>query len=454
MSTALAAWPDDPAVNVPICTADGIQEQPRITTDGASGAIIAWQDISSASSDIYVSRIDARGTVHWTKDGVAVCLEKDNQWYPDLVYDNAGGAIIAWWDERTGEMDIYAQRVNSDGELQWQSGGIPICKAPSLQIEFNITPDGEGGAILTWHDYRKRTGIPEIYAQRVNRQGKTLWQDDGVLVADGRSYQKYPDIVGDGAGGAIIAWQNWGDGKGDIRAQHLDGAGHILWQTEGVPVCTKPERQWHPAIVTDDGGAIIVWMDHRNERESEVITRADYLTGAGWDIYAQRVDAQGKMQWQEGGVPICTALGDQYDYSVVSDGANGAFIAWYDQRNGNWDIYAQRVNALGNVMWIKNGLAVCTEPEDQYNPDTASDGAGGVIISWWDKRNTYSDIYAQRISADGKFLWVDGGAGICLAKGSQQDPRLVNSGVGSAIITWWDRRKSDPDIYAQRVISE
>ena len=40
--SAFGAWTDDPTVNVPICTADGIQEHPRITTDGA---IIVWQDM-------------------------------------------------------------------------------------------------------------------------------------------------------------------------------------------------------------------------------------------------------------------------------------------------------------------------------------------------------------------------------------------------------------------------
>ncbi len=56
------AWPDDPEINVPICTAEGTQEHPRIATDGASGAIIVWQDMSSPSSDIYAQRVDARAT--------------------------------------------------------------------------------------------------------------------------------------------------------------------------------------------------------------------------------------------------------------------------------------------------------------------------------------------------------------------------------------------------------
>jgi hypothetical protein len=93
-------------------------------------------------------------------------------------------------------------------------------------------------------------------------------------------------------------------------------------------------------------------------------------------------------------------------------------------------------------------------PGDQYNPGMVSDGAGGVIITWWDRRDLDGDIYAQRIDPDGNFLWAESGAVISAAKGNQQDPQPVNSGVGSAIIAWWDMRRVDADIYAQRVISE
>ena len=454
---ASGAWPDDPETNVPICKAQGTQEHPRIVSDGASGAIIVWQDISSSSSDIYTQRVDARGVVRWTEDGVAICLEKGDQWHPNLVYDGAGGAIIAWWDKRIGhgEMDIYAQRVNGEGELQWQPGGVPICTVPKFQQELDIIADGEGGAIIAWHDYRAESNAPYIYAQRINANGETLWEHDGVLVAGQVGYQKYPNLVSDGAGGAIIAWQDWRDGKGDIYIQRVNADGQLPWQEYGVPVCMMPERQWHPKIIPDGkGGAIMVWMDHRNDEESEVISRADDHSRAGWDLYSQHVDAQGNMQWQMNGMPICLALGDQYNHSIIGDGAGGAFITWHDQRSGDWDIYAQKLDASGNVQWTKDGLPVCTEPRDQYNPNMVSDGAGGVIITWWDKREIYGDIYAQRIDADGDFLWVEGGAAICIAKGNQQDSRSVNSGVGSAIIVWWDKRRVDADIYAQRVFSE
>jgi len=435
------AWPDDPEINLPVCTADGTQQHPRITTDGASGAIIVWQDISSSSPDIYAQRVDARGEIRWTKDGVAICLEKDRQMLPSLVSDGSGGAIIAWLDRRSGNMDVYAQRVDENGVVLWQPGGMPVCTDPGFQEDFDIAADGAGGAIIAWHDYRAASRSPAIYVQKIDSKGELQWEHNGVIASKRSGYQRYPVIASDDAGGAIIAWHDWRGGEPNIYAQRVGKNGQRLWGENSILVCSLPKQQQYAAITADGvGGAIIAWMDRRN--------------GNMWDVYAQRVTPQGEPQWQEGGVPVCVAEGEQYDYNVLSDGTGGAFITWYDQRSGAWDIYAQRLDASGTARWIEDGLPICIEDNDQYNPNMVSDGVDGIVITWWDRRDASPDIYAQRIDIEGNILWIDGGSIVCAAGGRQQDPYPVNSGVGGAIITWWDMRTVDPDIYVQRIISE
>lgn len=442
---ALGEWPDDPEQNVPICTANGIQEHPRITTDGSAGAIIVWQDISSSSSDIYAQRIDARGVIRWAKDGVAICLEKGDQWFPNLVSDGKGGAIIAWWDRRNGisNTDIYAQRIDADGNILWQPGGVPICTAQSEQKEFDIIPDGFGGAIITWHDYRHinvEGAAPDIYAQRIDAQGRILWKPDGVPVCRALGSQNYPNLISDGLGGAIITWHDWRHGNGDIYAQHINSNGEPSWEKDGIPICKVDGHQWYPAIVSDGArGAIIIWMDQRN--------------GKDWDIYAQRISDHGKILWEPNGVPICVAKGDQYDY-VMTPCTDGAYVVWRDQRNGNWDIYAQKIGIDSKLRWQRDGIVICVEPGDQYNPNLVTDRSDGIIITWWDERDGQADIYAQRLDPKGNELWTKGGVAISVAHGGQQDAYPIDSGVGSAIIVWWDKRGTDPDIYAQRVFSE
>jgi len=160
------------------------------------------------------------------------------------------------------------------------------------------------------------------------------------------------------------------------------------WLHDGVILCTASGDQYFPVIVSDgEGGAIVTWNDGR---------------GGSNDIYAQRVDASGAVQWTANGVALCTATGGQSSPTIVSDGAGGAVVTWEDYRSANTDIYAQRVNASGAVQWTANGVALCTVTGEQWRPTITSDGWSGAIVTWGDYRTGTSwKIYAQRVDASG-----------------------------------------------------
>ena len=440
-----AEWPSDPTVNVPISTAAGSQYSPQLVSDGAGGAIITWYDYRNGGSDIYAQRVDASGTMLWTTDGVPISTAEGERWSPQLVSDGAGGAIITWYDGRSGNYDIYAQRVNSSGEVLWTTDGISICTAEGWQQAPQLVSDGAGGAIITWMD--ERSGNWDIYAQRVDSSGAVLWTTDGVPICTAEYYQYSSEFVSDGAGGAIITWDDSRSGNHyDIYAQHVDSSGAVLWTTDGIPIYTAdPGDLTVPKLVSDGaGGAIITWRG---------------VGGAGrpWKIYAQRVNPSGSVLWTTDGVPICTAAGFQWYPQLVSDGAGGAIITWGDDRMGpgNRGIYAQRVDSSGAVLWTTDGIPICTAAAgNQAAPELVSDGAGGTIITWKDERSgswPELDIYAQRVNASGEVLWITDGVPISTAAGGQGSPKLISDSAGGAIITWNDGRSGDSDIYAQNV---
>lgn len=102
----------------------------------------------------------------WTPNGMAICTAEDNQNFPQICSDGAGGAIITWVDDRSSELDIYTQRVNSIGDVQWALNGTAICTADNDQEDPQICSDGTGGAIITWEDRRSGADY-DIYAQRI-----------------------------------------------------------------------------------------------------------------------------------------------------------------------------------------------------------------------------------------------------------------------------------------------
>ena len=378
---------------VVLSTATGDQVYPQITSDGARGAIVAWQDTGSVNWKIYAQRVDALGAAQWATNGVALCTAVGDQRAPEIISDNMGGAIITWYDNRSGNADIYIQRVDPSGALQWTADGLDLCTAPGDQSYPTLTSDGSGGAIVTWQD--NRSGIyTDIYAQRVSDSGEVQWAANGVAISTANMWQMYPMITSDGASGAIVTWMDNPSGyEYDISAQRVNAAGIVQWATNGVTLCAVTGDQLHPQITFDEaGGAIVTWHDNRN---------GDMLDPQV-DIYAQRVSALGAVLWATDGVPLCTARLNQAYPMIISDGTGGAIVTWYDYRGGLWDIYAQRLNAAGSIQWQEDGVPLCTTMEAQMQPQIVSDGAGGAIVVWYDYRNgSQTDIYGLRVDANG-----------------------------------------------------
>ena len=266
-----------------------------------------------------------------------------------------------------------------------------------------------------------------------------FWPASGQGVCTAPGSQSYPAMIPDGAGGAIVVWHDARGGLYDIYAQRISATGVPQWTANGVPLCMAADNQLSPSIVSDGvGGAIVTWHD---------------LRSGIWDVYAQRINSTGVPQWTANGVALCTASDIQGDPELASDGAGGAIVTWEDHRSlTSFDIYAQRVNAAGSPQWLSDGVGVCTGADEQLRPHIVSDGAGGAIIVWRDRRNGVDyDVYSQRVNAAGTALWSVGGQAVCTAPSDQVEPAITSDGATGAIVSWMDVRGADYDIYAQRL---
>jgi hypothetical protein len=221
--------------------------------------------------------------------------------------------------------------------------------------------------------------------------GMAKWTSSGAPVCTLAAYSLRPSLVADDSGGAIVAWADGRAGNAlHIFAQRVDASGRSQWTTNGVALCTAPNGQDKPVACADGAhGAIVAW--------------ADYRSGTSLDLYAVRVSPVGAPLWPADGVPVCATPGEQSAARIAPDGVGGAIVTWQDHRGPDWDIYAQRVTALGTIRWAPNGVALCTLANDQNNPTLAPGGPGGAIVAWTDARVSAasSDIYAQGVDSTG-----------------------------------------------------
>ena len=431
---ALAGWAVD---GNPLCSAVDEQAGAQAVSDGLGGAIVAWQDHRSGYFDIYAQRVDSLGNVKWTTDGVAVCTALNQQWSPTVAPDGAGGAFIAWYDGRDLGYHIYVQRVDSLGVPKWSANGLAVCAIAGFRQPAEIVPDGVGGVILAWSDYR--SGVAAAYAQRVDSTGAFKWSPDGALICDAPAGdQMFPQLIPDGTGGAIVVWEDDRLGFPGVYAERMDSLGTPAWDAgNGVAVCLTDSPKGAPRIASDgERGVVAVW--------------ADSVSGH-FNVYAQRVDSTGAPIWTPGGVRLRSTAAEQRSPQIVADGLGGAVAVWEDSLGGNWDIYAQRINPSGGLQWTANAAEVCVSTGDQSHPRLLSDGAGGAIVLWQDCRGGEWDVYGQRLGAGGSSAWALNGEWVCRAASDQQRPAPSPDGAAGAIVVWDDLRGADSDIYAKRV---
>lgn len=447
-----ADWPASPSINLSVCVASGAQTGPQIVTDRAGGAFIAWSDRRSGESDLYASHVLADGSrdPDWPANGLALCTAPGAQTTMQLVPDGTGGILVAWSDFRNGTTsDIYALRVRADGSLApgWPSDGIAVCVADSNQRTPAVASDGSGGAIVSWHDLRVGPAS-DIYAHHIRFDGSLdpAWPTSGLAVCTSAGSQTVALSITDVAGNAILTWSDARGGPTDVYAQRVLVSGMLdpTWPAQGVLLCGATGNQFARAIVSDAaGGAFVGWVDARSGND---------------DIYATRLLSHGAVDpvWPVDGAAVCSAPSLQTFLRMVSSAPGEVCLAWSDFRGGDENLYAQRLNASGAALWSENGRPVGVGTGAQGSPDLVADGTGGVVVAWNDSRSGNYNIHAQHVFADGSLdpAWGTNGNFVCTATERQIDPRLIADGSGGAVVTWTDHRTlltTDSDIFAQRI---
>ncbi len=427
-------------VNTAVCRADYEQSDPAVVADGNGGAIVVWADKRNNSDfNLYAQKFDSKGKAMWTTDGVPVCRMSGDQVQPVIISDGNGGVMIAWIDGRS-TYEIYTQKLNSSGARQWDTSGVIACTSTGNKYGLIAHTDFNGGMVLVWTDMRSDM---DIISQRVDGNGNIIWESDGVEVCTETGDQSSPSICGDSDTAFVIAWEDARNGKKllyDIYANKIALNGNIHWITNGVQVCSTQEDQLYPKVCSDDsGGAIVTWQDKRSGSN---------------DIYIQRLDKKGASLWTANGSNICSASNDQVGPNIVKDGSGGAIVVWRDQRTSGANyLYTQHLTGAGSTIWNTNGISICSSSGSRENPNMYENGEGGAFVIWSDTRNNNYDLYIQNLNGNGTVSFTNNGLLVSIASNDQISNTVCTDESGGLLIAWTDGRNTSTgqDIYIQNV---
>lgn len=369
------------------------QEDPEpIVTNG--GFIIAWIDFRyDSTGDVFAQKLDLQGNKLWAPDGVVVdtfTTSMTNETTLRGATDGAGGAVIAWEDTRRGDAaDIFAQRILSNGVRGW-ANVVSVTDASGLQSGITADTDGQGGLIVGWNDNRDGGNV---FAAKITNTGSLPWGGaGGRAVCDFTSRQLglklCPDYT---SGGAYFVWQDERDGtSNNLYMQRFNGAGDAQWTEDGIVVCSANDDQRGARITPSfnndaQDGVLICWQDVRENGSVE-------------EVYTQKVNGAGSHLWTANGVKVCGdagpgGVGASRDNSrLTSDLAGGGMYVWDDTRHDAGDItqyntYIQHLNAQGDAQCVECGFAVNTGNNQQQEAVLRMSPDGSDVFC------IYSDFY-------------------------------------------------------------
>jgi hypothetical protein len=269
-----------------------------------------------------------------------------------------------------------------------------------------------------------------------------------AVIVNFRPNQSFTTIgtISDGAGGAIVAWQN----DNGIYVQHIDSSGKLLWQPGGLEVSATGTvtgsmvlYQAGLTMVSDgSGGAIIAWAGE--SAASAKINKMDNFNPL--DIYVQRIGADGALMWPD------TAIAAGDNWQIVSTGDGGAVIAWDNFKPYSLALHddylcLQKLAPDGARLWGNTGLTLVTSSPFQTSAsgnvdrslptytgtqDIVSDGAGGVIVIWDEEGgNGAEQAYAQRVNSQGNPAWS---GRTLVGNGTYQSHSLLTNNAGGAFL--------------------
>jgi HEAT repeat protein len=442
-----------------------VQKQPSPPVKGGTSAETGFGDVvvvfevtprGEKNSQIAAQRIARDGKVAWgeasgdARKPIIVHSSEDSAVAPVAVSDGEGGAIVVFGLNVNSKSFIHAERIDHAGNRLWFDPKNDVKKMAN-SYAFSLTHpavvnDGMGGAIIVCEEQVTKD-VWNIVARRVSGSGKSLWGSALIDVSHLLKKEQNPIAISDGRGGALVFFEVvLGDGgRIAILGQHISADGHLLWGEDkyAIPIASTDNIERHPIAVSDGaGGAIVVF-------ETE-FTSGKYKGDI--DISAQRVSFEGKLQWGSSQKPVIVAnhVGLDRNPRAIPDGAGGFIIVWehlvhQGENAGDTDIYAQRLNAAGKKMWLegKDSVMAIGSTNLERAPVLVPDGKGGAIIVCEKEPRSGKnagdiDIVAQRVSADGTKLWKEGKQSQFIASSSwgERWPLALPDGEGGAFVVY------------------
>ncbi len=278
------------------------------TADSGFAVIGNTSSFGLTSDDIYLLKLNANGTIIWSKTYGGSLDEEGNS----ILQTANGDFIIAGSTSRfANDNKVFLIRTNNIGTIIWTNViGIADEEKAYSVIETSIgdlvvsgyTPDG-------------------VYLMKLNSSGNLLWAKS---YGNNNSNEISSQVIETANGDYVMV------GKSDSVTENLfllrtDMNGNLLWNKSYGSCVGKSVLQ------TSDNGFII----------------SGETRNANTDIYVLKTDSLGNVLWSK----AYGGASSDYAESVINDGSGGFMIGASTYSFGGDDACLLNIDANGNIIW-------------------------------------------------------------------------------------------------------
>jgi len=309
---------------------------------------IAWMNVPFESQYWDVYYLKWSGTTWVDADGSGQeSINVSNNFtgncgHPSLSLDTSGNPHIAWWDDTSGNSEIYYLKWNGTAWVDADGFGqesINVSNTSSSSYEFqwpSLCLDSNNYPHIAWDD--DASGNSEIYYLRWNG---TAWVDadgsgiESINISNNSKDNRSPSLYLDASGNPHIAWENYTDSE----IYYLQWTGSAWVDADGsgqesINVSNNSRFSECPSLCLDTSGdPHIAWHDASGGGHSEIY----YLKWSGIPYYVKGfVEDSGGTGIS--GVTV-TLSGDSFgSYNTLSDG----YYEFLGLAPGNYTVTASK----------------------------------------------------------------------------------------------------------------
>lgn len=370
--------------------------------DVAGNALLGFRDdrsvdFASGGPSLTVTMVTSAGNQPWGPNGVQLST-------PGFLGNirvsgtTDGGSIVAWGEDGI----VHAQKLDANGAEQWVSDTV-IPPASGFYFLSDMHTDGNESIISLVNQV---SSVRHLHAQKLDSSGAPLWGEDTfeggqepIVVFDGGQIQfgNFPSFIPDGNGGAVFSWYDTAGASLQCYVQHILSNGTENFAHNGLAVSTNATRERvapGSAYDSDSDDIYTFWIELDNNQSSQ-------------GIFGQKINSAGTRLWGDEGFELLTPASGAILGPATVLGGPDVFAFWgFAPSTGTDQLYGATVSgepesAAGGISVFNFDVTTTQSSKSRLSAVNLSGSVDEVALVWSDDRNGNSDVFAQKVDPTG-----------------------------------------------------